>query len=293
MKKALKIIRDIALWTIAIVILALVTFPLWIGVVARTAANIAVPKVTGTEFSMDRFVLNPYTGRFEVGGVLLANPAGYKEPNAVTVGKLTVLVDTPSLLSDVIHVKDITLDGASVSYLSGGKDDVNNFKQIQYNAAGGKEAYEAAEAEKKAQEAQEPKHAEPAPEPAPKKEKRFIIDHVKVTGVRVRLGLMSIPVPTLELTDIGKKSGGATALEACQCVLNAALESCADLANGIGSLVSGLGEGALKVGGEAVKLGEDAGKALKSLGTEGGKALDEGLKKTTEGVKNLKNLIKF
>lgn len=289
MKKCLKIIRDIILWTFAVLILALVTFPLWGGFVTRMVANIAVPKVTGTDFSLDRLVLNPYTGRIQVEGVLLANPFGYKEANAVTVGKFTFQADSATLLSDVVRIKDITLDGASVSYLDGGEDNVNNFKQIQYNAAGGKEAYETAEAEKKAEE----KTAEPKAEAESSEGKRFVIDHLKVTGVRLRIGMLTISLPTIELSDIGKKSGGATLLEVGQSVWNAAVASSTDLAKGIGSLVTSFGDGAIELGADAVKLGEDAGKVLKGIGVDGGKAVDavgDGAKKATE---SLKNLIKF
>ncbi len=107
------------LWTIGglfiFVILALLTLPLWINPVGTTVANAVVPKLTDTAFNLERINLNPYTGKLLISGVKLANPEGYAEKDAFTLGALSVDVDVSTLLSSTIHVRDITIDAPFAS----------------------------------------------------------------------------------------------------------------------------------------------------------------------------------
>ena len=147
--KAIKILVKAVVAIVALVVVALLLLPIWFGPVVKTAANAAVPGVVKTNFHMGHLHLNPYTARFELGDLQLSNPAGYPEKYAATLGELTFDAETLSLATDVIHIEEITIKDIFVSVVSGGENKVGNFKQIQYNVAGGKEKYEAAEAKKK------------------------------------------------------------------------------------------------------------------------------------------------
>ena len=111
--------------------------------------------------------------------------------------------------------------------VSGGENKVDNFKQFQYNVAGGKEKYEAAQAAKeekaKLEELQAKETSQEKREPEPqaaeeeKPSKKVIIDKLHISGLKVQLGILPISVPvTIELADIGRKTGGATLMEAWQ-----------------------------------------------------------------------------
>ena len=306
--KLIKILLKTVVCIVALVLVALLTLPLWFGPVVKTAANAAVPGIVKTDFHMGHLHLNPYTARFELGDMQLSNPAGYPEKYAVTLGDIIFDAETFSLMTDVIHIEEITVKDIFVSVVSGGENKVGNFKQIQYNVAGGKEKYEAAEAEKaekaKLEELQAKELAQEKREEEPKvaeekPSKKIIIDKLHISGLKIQLGFLPISVPvTIELKDIGRKSGGATLEEAWQQIWEGILrsagvageqlkalgnltgdaakqatESVGKAAEGATKALSGATEGATKAlsgttkaAGDAVnKAGEAAGKALDSL----------------------------
>lgn len=229
--KLIKILLKTVVCIVVLVLVALLALPLWFGPVVKTAANAAVPGIVKTDFRMGHLHLNPYTARFELGDMQLSNPQGYSEKYAVTLGDIIFDAETLSLATDVIHIEEITVKDVFVSVVSGGENKVDNFKQIQYNVAGGKEKYEAAEAEKQKaaeeeaekiqlEEMQNPKAAEEEKAKLAEEEKpakKVIIDKLHISGLKVQYGILPISVPvTIELTDIGRKTGGATLMEAWQ-----------------------------------------------------------------------------
>ena len=234
--KAIKILLKAVVVIVALVVVALLALPLWFGPVVKTVANAAVPGVVKTDFHLGHLHLNPYTARFELRDMQLSNPAGYSEKYAVTLGDITFDAETLSLATDVIHIEEITIKDIFVSVVSGGENNVGNFKQIQYNVAGGKEKYEAAQAEKEdkakleelqvKETAQEKREEEPQVSEEEKPAKKVIIDKLHISGLKIQLGFLPISVPvTIELADIGRKSGGATLEEAWQQIWEGILKS--------------------------------------------------------------------
>ena len=310
--KAIKILIKAVVVLVALVIVALLALPLWFGPVAKTAANAAVPGIVKTDFHLGHIHLNPYTARFELGDLQLSNPQGYSEKYAVTLGDIIFDAEMLSLATDVIHVEEITVKDVFVSVVSGGENNVGNFKQIQYNVAGGKEKYEQAEAEKqekaKLEELQAKETAQEKREPEPqvakeKPAKKIIIDKLHISGLKVQLGFMPISIPvTIELADIGRKSGGATFEEAWRQIWEGILKSAGvvgDQMKAIGSIAGDSAkqatEAAAKVVGDATEaVGNVAGQATESVGkaasavtdTAAGatKAAGDAVNKATEGA---------
>ena len=317
--KAIKILIKAVVVLVALVVVALLALPLWFGPVAKTAANAAVPGIVKTDFHLGHLHLNPYTARFELGDLQLSNPQGYSEKYAVTLGDIIFDAEMLSLATDVIHVEEITVKDVFVSVVSGGENNVGNFKQIQYNVAGGKEKYEQAEAEKqekaKLEELQAKETAQEKREPEPqvaeeKPAKKIIIDKLHISGLKMQLGFMPISIPvTIELADIGRKSGGATFVEAGQQIWEGILKSAGiagDQLKVLGNLTgdaakqatAALGkatEGATKAAGQATEaVGNIAGQATDSVGKAASavsdtaanatKAAGDAVNKATEGA---------
>ena len=272
--KLIKFLFKAILAIVVLAVVALLALPLWFGPVGKTVANVVAPKVVKTDFNLGVLSLNPYSGRFELGDMQLANPQGYSEKFAATVGDIVFDCEPLSMATDVIHIEEITVKEIFVSYVSGGENNVNNFKQIQYNVAGGKEKYEAAQAEKEAS-AQPEGKAEPSAEApsAPKAEKKVIIDKLTISGLRVKLGFLPIVLPSITLTDIGRKEGGATLADAWQQIVEGVLKAAGvagdqakALLGSVGDLTGGAAEGATKaVEGASKAVGEGAKKALDFL----------------------------
>ena len=303
MKKALKIIGGIVLGVVALVLVLVLTLPLWLGPVVKPAANAMVPKLTKTSFNLGHLSLNPYTGRFELGDMQLGNPEGYSEPQALSVSNIVVDVAMTTACDKYVHVEEVLVDGVFVSLVKGGPNNVDNMLQIQYNVAGGKEKYEAnkakAEAEKEAKAKEEKPKEEKADDGSGKK---IVIDKLTLNNIRVKYGVLTIPVPSITLTDLGKDSDGATFSDIIDAVWGAIVKAALAVGDGVkalgdllmsgaGSLGDGAGKAASAVGDGAGKaasaVGDGAAKAASVVGDGVGKAasaVGDGAAKTVEAV---------
>ena len=175
------------LWTIGglfiFVILALLTLPLWINPVGTTVANAVVPKLTDTAFNLERINLNPYTGKLLISGVKLANPEGYAEKDAFSLGSLSVDVDVSTLLSSTIHVRDITIDAPFASYVfdAAGSNNIDRIIATVNEKLGPKKE----------------KKEEPS-------DMKVVIDKVTIKNVRTVVNTGVFELELLTLADFGK-----------------------------------------------------------------------------------------
>ena len=243
-----------AVWGIAgllfLTVLLVATLPLWISPVATGVAGKVVPGYTGTDFRIDRFHLNPYSGSLVIKGIKLSNPEGFGEAAAFSLSGFNVEVSVESLFSDTILMREVAIEDAFVSYYS--NDGKNNFDVILANV----------------EKAKGPKNEKSVPDEKKKSassKKKVIIEHLRVAGTKVKLMksdmMPPLMLPTIELTDIGKKSGGATLEEAWSQIAGAVMKSMSSAGDGLGALGMILGEGAKNASGSL-----DAGmKDLSSL----------------------------
>ena len=300
--KALKILLKAVVVIVALVVVALLALPLWFGPVVKGVANTAVPKVVKTDFRLGHLYLNPYTARFELRDMQLSNPTGYSEKYAVTLGDITFDAETTSLATDVIHIEEITVKDIFVSVVSGGENNVGNFKQIQYNVAGGKEKYEAAQAEKEQAEAaevekirleemQNEKAAEEEKAKLAEKEKpakKVIIDKLHISGLKVKLGVIPLSIPaTIELTDIGKDSGGATLEEAWSQIWEGILKYAGAVGDQLKALGNLTGDAAKQATAAATKAASQATEAVGNVAGQATEAVGNVTGQATEAVGNV------
>jgi len=254
MKKFVKFVFKTIMWLLVVVLAAVLTLPLWIGPVAKTAANQIVPGITGTGFNLGQFCLNFYNGKLCVGDVTLYNPEGYSPAEAFKLGELKVDVDVLSALSDTVVIEEIVIRDVFASYVS--KDGINNFDVIMENV----QKATAGEAE---EEKTVPKTSRPAPgedgslpesveveEPAKKESasKKVIIDRFVLSGVKVQWGPVPISLPAdIVLTGIGRESKGVDWETAANEIIDAVMKK-----------LNALGQGII-----------DLGNSLKDIGLEG------------------------
>ena len=236
MKKLLKIFLVSLLVLLLTIIALLLTIPLWLGPVVKPVANNMVPKYTLSDFNLGHIYLNPYSGRFELGSLKVANPSGYSEKTALSLSNLAVEVSVPTILSDCIRIKEVTVENLFVSYVQGGGNNVDNFTQIQYNIAGGKDKYEQKkalemeEAEEGAQE--ETSIVEEEKKPA----KKIVVEKLTASGIKLKYGAIVIPLPTLTLRNLGEESGGVSIEQFLSIIGNEILSSAMKLGKGLNQL---------------------------------------------------------
>lgn len=302
-KKVLKIV----LWTVGIIILIpivlVATLPLWLGPIVRPSVNAIAPQFTKTAFNIDKLHLNPYTCNFELGGVVLGNPEGFSETNAVQLGYFNVDVDTGSLSSDVIVVENVEITDIYVTLLKNA-DDKTNIDVIKENVLGAEDEVKAQEeavrkereeAERKAGMTEEQIKAE---EEAAKFNKKIIVNRFVFKNVSGKVAIsrnLVVPfkVPSIELKDIGKDSGGYDVDHLVAAVIK---EFWASVFASAGELTGALGDGAKALGGllgsGASAAGDALGSGAKAAGDalgSGAKAVGDGAGKAIDAVKGLFN----
>lgn len=156
------------------------------------------PELTGVSVKVASVKLEPLDGRGAIKGLEIGNPPGYKAPHAISLGEIALAVEPSSLTSSVVRVKEVSLEAPSITYERGPSGD--NLSAIQKHIEAQLPKSTPAKGDGKAEKAA--------------KERRFIVDHVQVRKARVSYGgALSVDVPDLQLRDLGKKQGGATAAE--------------------------------------------------------------------------------
>lgn len=295
MKKPLKTVGKILLWTLAAVVVLLLALPLWIGPVVRCVANSVVPGITGTDFHLGEFGLNPYTGTLHVGDMQLANPTNFSDKNAVDLKALDVDFAMASLFSGKKYrVEFVEVNGVFVHV---DVPKAANFLQIAENASGGKDGDESAKgtADVNAPDAQDIKSQQAGPDGAKtenaqdgKESKGVQIDRITLKGVTVKYGLpVTIPMD-LELTGIGADSEcGAAFMDVWIAVRDKVMSA----VTSVGGAAIDLGKsaaGALKdVGGVAADSLKDAGGAAASSLKDAHGAAKDALKDAGKSLKNI------
>jgi hypothetical protein len=232
------------------------------GIVKRGIETIG-PKLINVDIKLDKVGLSLFSGSGRVDGLVVGNPAGFKAPHAISVGRASLALSPGSLLSDKIVIKSIKVEAAEITYETGVGG--SNLKKILANlneATGGGGS-----------------HTNAAPKPKDAGQgKKLEVDDFLLTGAKLHLSLAGIagatvPLPAIHLTDLGKGDAGITSAELTKCVLaeieqaaaKAAAESAGNIAKGATSLVKGLTGGTNNPVGEAAsKLGKGVGDLLKS-----------------------------
>ena len=277
--KAIKVIGKILLWVLAIVVVLLLALPLWIGPVVKGVANAVVPGITGTDFHLGEFGLNPYTGTLHVGDMQLANPTNFSEKNAVDLKSFDADFAMASLLfGKKYRVEFVEVNGIFV-HIDAPKAD--NFLQIAENAIGGKKEPEAAGQEVEQPKTEAPKAEETSDvaksEQTEEKESKGVqIDRITLKGVTVKYGLpVTIPMD-LELTGIGADSEyGAAFMDVWVAVKDKVMSAVTSVGGAIGDLGKDAANALKDAGGAAADAMKDAGgAAADTIKDVGGAATD-------------------
>lgn len=205
--------------SIAVLLVAVLAGGAWwlynsLDSVVASAIRSYGPEITGVTVKLQGVKIQPAQGMASINGLQLGNPAGFKTPQALALGSISMELDVASLTKDVVMIKSIVLEQPLLTFehQSGG----SNLEVIQRHI-------ERAIAEKTG--------ASKADQ-ASKKEKKFIIDRLSLRGAKAAVSAdwmqgksVDVSLPDLQLTDIGKKAGGATGAEVAKQVVGAMTQS--------------------------------------------------------------------
>lgn len=218
-------------------------------------------EITQTEVKLADVNLDATSGKGALRGLKIGNPAGFNTPSAFQLGAISITLNTSTLGSDPIVIKEIVISAPDVTYEVGG--DGSNLDALQRNV----EAYMAQFETGEADEADEPGES-----PNLVIEDLLINDGtVYVSATSLGGNSLTTPLPNIHLEDIGKEDDGASPGEIAEEIFAAIKESATGAVSGLGveGLVSDAGymlEGVTGGSGEALEgATEGAGVALEGV----------------------------
>jgi uncharacterized protein involved in outer membrane biogenesis len=233
--------------SLGLVVLLLVAFVVgqfFLGSVVSAGVNKFAPAITGTKVTLAGASVNPLSGSGTLSGLVVSNPAGWSENNLCSLGKVHVDVAPFSILGSHIVIEEILIEAPEFNYetklvASNVADLLKNIEKATGGGAAGKPQTESGQPIK------------------------FEVKKFKLTGGKVRVGVgaaaMTLPMPPIELTDLGTKEGGITPDQLAFAVMK----------NVTASIVSATAQ------------------AAGQLGKTGGAAAAEGVKQVGDAIKGL------
>ena len=236
----MKIVK-ILLILLVVLVVALAAVSLRLGPIVKTAVEKFGPPLVGVPLSLGKADVSLWSGRVYLKGLVIGNPDGFGRKEAISLGTLKARLTMRSLFSRRILVREILIDAPDITYeqtLSG-----SNLAKIEEQLSGTNET--------------------------DKSGRKVEITRLRITNGKIRYsapGMRSaaipIPLPTIELNDIGKESGGASLTEVVANVLSAIVGGAVKAVGASGQLI---GDGAKTVGKKALKGAEAVGDKAKNL----------------------------
>jgi len=162
-----------------------------VGRLVKLAVNEFGPKMTQADVHVSKVEIATTDGTGTLSGLFLGNPKGFKTDYALKAGTVHIDIDTATIAKKVVVIHKILIDAPSIIY----EKDKNgsNFDAIQRNVS----QYLGAGKDKKAG------NGGPG--------KKLIIDSFVISHAKVNYsGTVDLSLPDIKLSNIGKKSGGAT-----------------------------------------------------------------------------------
>jgi len=209
MKTLFKIVAVLIILLILVVAASLY----FLGGIVKTGVEKAGPKVTKTDVKLSSAKLSIFSGSGELKNFVIANPEGYKTPDAIKVGSVTVNVQPGSVMSDKVVVHSVKVLAPEITFE--GNLGGNNLNKLLDNIKGSsdKDKQATTKEEKSSQ-------------------KKFQVDDFLITGAKVHLAASllgdrsaTLPIPEIHLTNLGQDSNGITAAQLAEKVFGELVQS--------------------------------------------------------------------
>ncbi|MHC4930589.1 MAG: hypothetical protein ACYTGV_00140 [Planctomycetota bacterium] len=262
MKKVLLIVA-------LVIVLALISIPLWIDSAAKSAVEAGGTQAMGVPTKLDGLSLKIFGGACSLEGLHVANPEGFESPHFLELGSGSVAVNLGSVMEDKIVIPTLTLDGIDIHLEQTLKG--SNYGTILDNL--------------KKEEQKEVEEEAPG--------KKFVIEELVIRNVKatahLSLGVVKPGVPLeieeIRMQNVGSGGEGVSMSQVFGYVLTGLLNSVAKLGKGIfpEDITKGLSSGISDLGGFSL----DGVKVMGKGGEEAIAEVGKGAKEITEGLGGL------
>lgn len=186
---------------IALLVLLLggyIVMQFFLGSIVKAGVNKFGPSITQTKVELQGAAISPLSGTGTLSGLSVGNPKGWSEANAFRLGKVHLDLEPFSVLKETIVINEITIENPEFLYetkiIASNVGDL--LKNIEQSLGGSSKA----------------------PEPTTKAGKpiKLIVKKLVLKGGQVTLGVggaggvMTLPMPPIDMKDIGVAEGGVT-----------------------------------------------------------------------------------
>lgn len=164
--------------------------------------------------TLDETKISVTSGKGTLKGLTVENPKGFETDTAFKLGEISLQLDVGSITKDTVIIKEVIISAPEITYELGA--DGSNLDALQRNAAtqtGGGQG--------KSSDADRPGKSK-------KSGKKLIIDNIiirdgkiNVSAVGLQGRKMSVKLPKVQLTGIGRDKGGATPSEVIKKLIDA------------------------------------------------------------------------
>ena len=185
---------------VALIVIVILLVMFFINSIAKSAITTAGSSTLGVDTSLDSISIGLLSGHSSIDGLAVANPKGF-DGDFLDLSEGVLDVNLSSLLGDVIEVKQVGLDGLQIQFIQ--KIDGSNVNKILDNVKTSSKATP-----------EKPSKGDASSDSS----RRFIIDELRVTNVKVSVAVEPISKATAPSTitinkiiikNIGKKQNGA------------------------------------------------------------------------------------
>jgi uncharacterized protein involved in outer membrane biogenesis len=244
---------------LVLVVAGIIVTAVFLDSIVKKGVETVGPQIVKVSITLDQVHIGLATGSASVKGLILGNPAGYKTPYAISVGQASVGVNPFSILSDKIVIRSVHVKSPEISF-EGNPLGKNNLGDITENVnavakSGG------------------PPSTNQTAKAGAKPAQKIEVDDFMITGAKVHVSLtgmsgkeMTLDLPPIHLTGLGKGSNGLTPADLTRTVMSAITAATIKA-----------------VANDATFLG----KSVENLGKEAGGAAGADVKKITKGIGNL------
>jgi hypothetical protein len=220
-----------------------VTMQFFLGGIVKSGVNKYGPGITQTKVELQDAKISPLSGVGTLTGLSVGNPAGWSPTDAFRLGKVHINLEPFSLMKDHVVINELIVEQPEFFYetklvASNIKDLLNNIE----TAVGG-----------------------PGTEPKTPggKQVKLVVKKLVLQAGRVTIGaagqVVTIPLPVINMTDIGVKEGGVTPAQLGVAIMRHVTPQI------VAASMQALTQGAGGTGAAAVEGAKQIGEAIKGL----------------------------
>ncbi|HEX4264901.1 MAG TPA: hypothetical protein VH597_11220 [Verrucomicrobiae bacterium] len=235
-----KILVRIAIVLVVLIVLVALSVHFFLDGAVKNGIETLGPKMTKVDVKLDAVSISLLSGSGKIKGLVIGNPEGYKTPHSISIGTASLALKPGTLLSDKVVITSINLEAPEITF-EGGLGG-NNLSKILANlnentsGPGGTNVAGASPKEEK------------------KAAKKLEVDDFTITGAKLDANItdlggktLTVPLPTIHLTNLGTGPDGITVTELTKQVISAiqkqAVETVASESGNLGKAASNLTKG--------------------------------------------------